>query len=209
MTKRRLKTIAGTIMVLVAGGVCSVSTDALALHPLRGEFPGQGVAQSGAPAPANVKADVMVLHATNVDGGVVIDPRIGELPALRKPPFSAFNSYKLLSQNAVAVSKDPKDPPATTTLPNGRVLQIALREVKDNRYRVATSISDPSGKSFLPLLEVTAPAGEPFFVAGQSYNGGMLVVGIKIKSRPITGARPRKPRIRPRSGRTGSARRRW
>ena len=30
-----------------------------------------------------------------------------------------------------------------------------------------------------PLLEVNASPGEHFFVAGQSYKGGVLVIGVK------------------------------
>jgi hypothetical protein len=53
-----------------------------------------------------------------------------------------------------------------------------------DRYRISASISQPSADAgapnYLPLLEVTAKSGEIFFVAGQSFQGGMLVVGIKV-----------------------------
>ena len=102
----------------------------------------------------------------------------GENPALQKPPFSAYNTYKLLSRTNYVVNRLA---PTGAVLPNNRVLQITLRDVvQSGRYRIATSISQPGGTAFLPLLEVTTPAGEPFFVAGQSYLGGMLVIGIKV-----------------------------
>ena len=41
-------------------------------------------------------------------------------------------------------------------------------------------LSTCDGNSFLPLLEVNAKPGEPFFVAGQTYKGGTLVIGIKV-----------------------------
>ena len=141
---------------------------------------GASAAASASAAPLGAaNAEVVVLHASNGnDGGTGIDPKIGSLPALRNPPFSSYNSYRLVSRTRLALDRAS---PMTATLPNGRVLQISLRDVlAKNRFRVATSINQPGGTTFLPLLEVTTPAGEPFFVAGQSYQGGMLVVGIKI-----------------------------
>jgi hypothetical protein len=135
-----------------------------------------GQAQTQVVTSANV--EVMLLHATNVDGGGSIDPAIGRMPALQKPPFSSYNTYKLISRTTSVVSRSA---PTTTKLPNDRVLQITLRDVvQASRYRVATSINQPGGTTFLPLLEVTTPAGDPFFVAGQAYQGGMLVIGIKV-----------------------------
>jgi hypothetical protein len=127
-----------------------------------------------------VPAQVMVLHATNTDGG--IDPQIGSLPELKKPPFSAYNTYKLVARNDVTLTTAQ---PASTRLPNNRVLRTSLLNVLPNkRYRISTSISQPhpdaGTQNFLPLLEVTAKSGETFFVAGQSYQGGVLVVGIKV-----------------------------
>jgi len=125
---------------------------------------------------ANV--EVMLLHATNHDGGVYIDPSIGKMDALTKPPFSSYNKYVLLSRTPYAVSSSL---PTTTTLPNKRVLQITLGGIPaPNRYTISTSINQPGGAAFMPLLSVTAPAGDQYFVAGQSYLGGMLVIGIKV-----------------------------
>lgn len=151
---------------------------------------GGGSTALAAPAPSasadggaeqlKVPVEVLVLHATNTDGG--IDPRIGSMPQLKKPPFSAYNTYKLIARNAIALTQAQ---PASTTLPNKRTLRTALTGVLPNdRYRISTSISQPSPDAgthnFLPLLEVTAKSGETFFVAGQSYQGGILVVGIRV-----------------------------
>jgi hypothetical protein len=118
--------------------------------------------------------------ATNGEGG--IDPQIGPLPQLRLPPFSAYNTYRLLSRQPVTWSGQL---PQIFKLPNGRTLRTTLTTVEANqRHRVSASISRPDidagERSFLPLLEVTARSGETFFVAGQSYQGGVLVVGIKV-----------------------------
>jgi len=141
-------------------------------------------APSAKPAPQPVSAEVMVLHATQQPKGS-IDPQIGNLPQLTKPPFSAYNTYKLIGKTTLPLEKNK---PQTYTLVNQRVLQVSLQDiVTDNakppvtRYKVATAINQPSGKDFLKLLEVTASPNETFFVAGQSHAGGILVIGITIK----------------------------
>jgi hypothetical protein len=133
--------------------------------------PGSVDQQPALPAPAPVQAEVTLIHATSdADGGV--DPRIGKLPNLGN-----YKSYRLLSRTNVAIKKAV---PTTTTLPNGRVLQISLKDVKDNRFIIDTSINQPGGTAFLPLLEVRAAVDVPVFIAGQTYQGGMLIIAIKI-----------------------------
>ncbi|MCC6553890.1 MAG: hypothetical protein IT372_12845 [Polyangiaceae bacterium] len=143
--------------------------------------------QPAPPAPAEapegaVAAEIVILHATNDGSG--IDSKIGKMPELERPPFSAYNSYKLLERGNLSLAKAK---PTTTKLPNGSVLQVSLKDVilpkkKDDpkRFVVSASIQEPGGKSFLPLLEVNAKAGENFFVAGQKHKGGILVIGIKV-----------------------------
>lgn len=128
-------------------------------------------------ADANTQtAELVVLHATN-GPAPHIDPRIGTLPQLTKPPFSSYNVYKLLDRALLAVTRGK---PASYTLPNGRTLQLAV-EPEGELYRVTASISQKKGNAYLKLLEVTAPKNEPFFVAGQSYDKGSLVLAITIK----------------------------
>lgn len=148
---------------------------------------GSGARAEGSAAPqqaaaAATSAEVIILHATNDGSG--IDPKIGKMPALGQPPFSSYNSYKLLERVTLPLSKGKS---STTKLPTGRDLMVTLKDVvepkkKDEpkRFVVTASIQKPDGNSFLPLLEVSAKAGEPFFVAGQNYKGGSLVIGIKV-----------------------------
>jgi len=140
-------------------------------------------ADANAPAaPATISAEIIILHATN--DGTGIDPKIGKMPALAQPPFSSYNSYKLLDRVKVALDKGKS---TTTKLPTGRDLMVSLKDVVDpkkkdepRRYVMTASIQKSDGNTFLPLLEVSAKAGEPFFVAGQNYKGGTLVIGIKV-----------------------------
>ncbi|MFO0586718.1 MAG: hypothetical protein U0441_04235 [Polyangiaceae bacterium] len=138
-------------------------------------------AQTATPAAA-VNMEVIVLHATN--DGTGIDPKIGKIPELSKPPFSSYNSYKLLDRPKISVTKGSQ---STVKLPNGRDMAVMLKDIlapakkgDPTRYVVSTSIQKPGGNTFLPLLEVNAKAGEWFFVAGQTYKGGVLVIGVKV-----------------------------
>jgi hypothetical protein len=128
---------------------------------------------------AVVQGEIMILHATQQAGSGSIDPQIGSLPQLKKPPFSAYNTYKLVGRTTLPLEKGKLQ---TTTLVNKRVLQVTLVDTTpDKRYRVAAAINQPGGSAFLKLLEVTAGPNEPFFVAGQSHEGGILVIGITLK----------------------------
>jgi len=128
------------------------------------------------PAEAELGTEVMVLHATNAGKG--IDARIGNMPELKKPPFSSYDSYQLLSKTRLPLTKEDQ----TTGLPNGRVLKTKLLEVMPDKehLRISASINQPKGKTFLPLLEVKAKVGQAFIVAGQSYKGGILVLVIRV-----------------------------
>jgi hypothetical protein len=128
------------------------------------------------PAQRAFSAEVLVLHATNAKKG--IDPRIGDMPELKKIPFSSYDSYELLQKVKLPLKKDE---PKTFELPNGRVLQTKLVEVlPDGSVRLSASINQPGGKTFLPLLEVKAKVGQAFIVAGQSYKGGILVLVVRV-----------------------------
>jgi hypothetical protein len=134
-------------------------------------------------APATIPSEVMVLHATNDNSG--IDPKLGKIPALSKPPFSSYNSYKLLTHTTQPLAKGMS---SLFNLPTGRQLQLLYKDViaphkqgLHTRFLISASIQSPAGKSFLPLVEVKANPGEWFWVGGQEYHGGALFIGIKIR----------------------------
>ena len=130
---------------------------------------------------AALQADVIILHGTN--DGTGIDPKIGRMPELGEPPFSSYNSYKLLDRTRTAALSSKC---TSYKLPTGRELCITLKDIvqpkkeESRRFVISTSITKPDGNTFLPLLEVNAKAGEWFFVAGQTYKSGLLVIGIKV-----------------------------
>lgn len=128
------------------------------------------------PPLAQISADVLVLHATNTGGG--IDPSLAQLPQLKQPPFSSYNTYKKLSNPRVAVAKDKI---TNVPLPDQGKLSLKRLDVPA-RYKLGVNIVKGSGESFLANLEVTGDLNEIFFVAGQVYDGGILVIGIRFVS---------------------------
>ncbi len=125
---------------------------------------------------SSVPAEVLVVLAKEEQGQ--IDPQLKKLTALRRPPFNSFRSMKILSRPKLTLTPG-KD--AFVSLPNGRRLKLTLlRVMPDGRYKVRAAINRPNKSDYLPLLQVVASAGDPFFVAGQSYQGGTLVVGVTV-----------------------------
>ena len=124
----------------------------------------------------SVPAEVLVILAKEEAG--TIDPQLAKMTALRRPPFNSFRSMKVLSRPKLKLTPG-KD--ALVALPNGRRMKLTLlRVMPDGRYKVKAAINRPDKADYLPLLQVVASAGDPFFVAGQTYQGGTLVVGVIV-----------------------------
>ena len=128
----------------------------------------------------SVPGQVLVVLASEQAGD--IDPELAQISALRKPPFSSFRSMKVLTRTDIVLKPGQ---PFTVSLPNGRHLMLTLTErMPDGRSKLQLSINRPNEKDYLPLLEVKAKPGEPFFLAGQAYEGGTLVVGVRVGATP-------------------------
>jgi hypothetical protein len=136
-----------------------------------------------ASADETVPGEVLVVLASEQAGA--IDPELANIAALKKPPFSAYKSMKVLTRTDIKLKQGQ---PFTVSLPNGRHLMLTLTErLTDGRSKVQLSINKPNKKDYLPLLEVKAKAGQPFFVAGQSYEGGTLVIGVRVGAKARAG----------------------
>ena len=123
-----------------------------------------------------VSAEIFVILARTQAG--TIAPELADMPALRRPPFSNFHSMSVLSRERLDLGASE---PREVTLPNGRRLQIALeQQTPDGRQRMRVSINRPQQADYLPLLQVVAAPGDPFFVAGQQHEGGTLIIGIRL-----------------------------
>jgi hypothetical protein len=140
-----------------------------------------GSAQADASKPPAV--EISVIHALRVDGGVSIDPRLRDLPQLtREQPFVRYNLYKLLGRKEVVIETGR---PITEWLVNGRALQVTLLDATEQngqkRFHLRVAIDEPGKGALLKLLEVTASGNDPFFVGGQSYQGGTLFLELVVR----------------------------
>jgi hypothetical protein len=128
-------------------------------------------------------ADVMQLQGTQTPGAGSIDPRVGNVSQLKRPPLSAYNTYSLIGTTSAAAKMGVAN---SYPLKNGRTLQVTLVELtKDNRYRVLTTISDANATVYSNLT-VTIGPNDPLFLGGQyidlkNPDKGGLVLGITIR----------------------------
>ncbi len=161
--------------VLVVGLLLLASGAGVAhARPSFGPLPNDSLENDG--QRAKYAIEVMVLHATN--SGTGIDKRVGNMPELKKPPFSSYDSYRLLAKKNLPLAKGE---PQTYRLPNGRILKTELKEKSTGEsFKISASINQPKGKAFLPLLEVRAGLGQAFIVAGQTYKAGILVLVLRV-----------------------------
>jgi hypothetical protein len=122
-----------------------------------------------------IPAEVLVVlgHAE----GTGIDPALDKLEALRKPPFDSFPRKTLLKRIQVQLGLGSE---AEVELPNGRKLRLGwLERLQDGRLRLRLSINRSGQRDYLPLMTVAAAPGDPFFIAGQKYEGGTLIIGVR------------------------------
>lgn len=117
------------------------------------------------------QAEVLVIHATQCDKPGV-DPAIGEMPPLK------YNCYKLVEKKMMPLTRGQS---STTSLPNGRTFQLTFSDqTPDKRYKVGAAISQPDGKGYMKLADITAEPNKRFNVGGFAYQNGALVLAIKI-----------------------------
>ena len=118
------------------------------------------------------KAEVMVIHATKCSQKSV-DPQIGDAPS-----SLGYECMKLLEKKTMPLALNQ---PSTTALPNGRVFHLVHTAKVDNRYKVTASINPADGgPGYVKLADITAEPNKPFNVGGFSYQGGVLVLTVRI-----------------------------
>jgi len=120
------------------------------------------------------QAEVLIILATQC-AQPSVDPKIGEMPKL------GYSCYKVVDTKYLALVKGQS---SSAPLPNGRTFQITTNDIigsdKDKKYKMVASVSQPDGKSFLKLADVTAEPNKRFHVGGFGYQGGALVLAIKV-----------------------------
>lgn len=127
-------------------------------------------------AQETIDGEILVILASETAG--TIAPELAGIAALRQAPFSSYRSMSLLASHPVSLVIDrPMDIP----LPNGRVMQVIAEErLPDGRVRTRVSINRPGERDYLPGATLLLPRCEPAFLAGQSFGGGTLVLGIRF-----------------------------
>ncbi len=120
----------------------------------------------------SANAEVSIIHAT--EGPTkFIDPQLGNVPQLEQLPFK-YNNFRLLDKRPLVLQKGSAAP--EIKLVNGGSLVLTLTDVKDGRFHVNLNLAKGgSGMNFV------ASNGVPFFVAGQPYKGGVLVIGVTVR----------------------------
>ncbi len=133
-------------------------------------------------AAGEVRGEILIVLASEAEGPV--DPRLARVRALQRPPFSSYRSMELLSSPRVQLRPGV---PHEVSLPNGRRMRLVLREITpQGRFRLQVSVNRPGQRDYLPEVNVVASPGDPFFIAGQSFRSGTLVIGIRLGERAAT-----------------------
>lgn len=138
------------------------------------------VPQPGQPArKIEVSADIVIARGSNAGKG--IDPKLAKYKELKSPPFSSYDSYELLDEATRPLEREKV---ASMKLPDGGELKLVLDGVEEKggkpmRFVIkATIVKKPGGEE--SIVQVKAKPGAMFFVAGQKFENGILVLGIKL-----------------------------
>ena len=146
-------------------------------------------------APTSVDAELVTVMATQGQapsrskggrqkGFKGVDPKLGKQPALSKPPFTAYDTFKLLRRGGAIIAKGIS---WKTKLPSGFDLTVGLKDVimgkkpdQPAQFVLTTRLTKPGTNIAEPVVETRAVAGEMIFVPTPKYRGGILVVGIRV-----------------------------
>lgn len=130
-------------------------------------------AATGAPslARAAVRCEVQVIHATaGADPTPYVDPALKSIATYLQKSFGArYSSFRQLDHASLSLELTQR---ATLMLPDERELALTFKGVSDGFIRLFME---------LPHLRTTVKVRDAglFFQAGQSYQGGMLVLAVR------------------------------
>jgi len=132
-------------------------------------------AAPGAASAAGVRAEVRVIHASGGAGaGSYVDPALKPIAAYLTKSFGArYTSFRQLDVETLSLDLQQR---GTMNLPGERTLALTFKGVKDEFVRLFME---------LPHLKTTVKVrdGGLFFQAGQSHQGGMLILAIRVHLR--------------------------
>jgi len=126
-------------------------------------------------ASAGVRAEVRVIHASGgADAGAYVDPALKPIAGYLTKSFGArYTSFRQVDLQTLTLELQQR---GTVDLPGERQLALTFKGVKDDFVRLFME---------LPHLKTTVKVrdGGLFFQAGQSYQGGMLILAIRVHLR--------------------------
>ncbi len=147
---------------------------------------------------AAVEGEVLQIFAAEEAG--VVDKELAKIPALKRMPFKAFGTMRVLERKRVALRKGQV---AALTLKNGRRLALTSRGKSGTRHAFKIHLSSDNNSKGKGLgkgvtVEAKAQSGEYVFLAGHSVTApaeradskeqqrsrkkGTLILGIRVMS---------------------------
>jgi hypothetical protein len=114
---------------------------------------------------------IQVVLASNDGDGV--DGSLSGIGDDLRSRFGQYSRFQRLDSANVSISSGSS---RSIGLPNGQSMSISFQGMSGSSYRLSVAL--PGGGT-----TVTAPRGGIFFVAGPSYDGGILIVAISIRFR--------------------------
>lgn len=115
-----------------------------------------------------VTVRAQAIHATST--GNQMDGSLSSIASQLRSRFGQYSSFTQLSDNRLSLSAGQS---RSVELPNGQTLQVTFQGMSGSSYRLNVSLPGGGGT-------VTIGRGGVFFVAGPSYQGGLLIVAVRI-----------------------------
>ncbi len=154
-------------------------------------FQGVGLAKPAGPPPpvrrmaqraVSAQCVLTEILATNDHKG--IDPKLEKLKAkLARPPFSAWDTFKLLKEPTARADKDRA---VTTALSTGGQVTILLKDKLVSqggrpRLRVGVDMDAANGQRIVSTV-VVFDSGESVLFGGEPYQNGTYILGLSCSS---------------------------
>jgi hypothetical protein len=119
-----------------------------------------------------VKCDLLTIEASS--GGQGVDAALAAHAAiLQKPPFSAFNTFRLLKRQTYDLVLGT---PVVLSLPQALGGSLLYNRMEEGRFNLTLTIDRQGGAPV--TINSKASPGRPFFAAGFQTGTGTLIFGV-------------------------------
>jgi hypothetical protein len=118
------------------------------------------------------RCELLTIEASS--GGQGVDAALAAHAAiLRKPPFSAFNTFRLLKRQAYDLTRGT---PVVLSLPQSLGGSLLYNRMEEGRFNLTLTINRQGGAPV--TINSKASPGRPFFAAGFQTGTGTLIFGV-------------------------------